>query len=170
MVVLEIGQESRIYAGLKPGTDSGKLRRALANGTVADDLVYFTPKPGELPSCLLAPCTLLGGDIVVFEVQENNDLTFRLYDWNHVDAKTKQPRTLQIDQALACIDYAQGEIGPVAPVVEATTPVRREELFHCQQFRLWRWCGQSPFTVGAVGLPRVLICIGGAGQWKGHCG
>ena len=46
----------------------------------------------------------------------------------------------------------------------ATTLVRREELFQCHQFRLWRWCGQSPFTVGAVGLLRVLICIEGAGQ------
>jgi mannose-6-phosphate isomerase len=54
---------------------------------------------------------------MVFEVQENSDVTFRLYDWNHVDATTKQPRALQVDQALACIDFAQGEIGPVAPVV-----------------------------------------------------
>jgi mannose-6-phosphate isomerase len=81
-----------------------------------------------------------------------------------VDAKTKQPRALQVDQALACINFAQGEIGPVTPVVEATTPVARERLFQCPQFQLWRWCGRSPFTVGAVGLPRVLICLEGAGQ------
>jgi mannose-6-phosphate isomerase len=163
-VVLEVGKESRIYAGLKPGTDSGNLRRALANGTVADDLVYFTPKPGDAVFLPAGTVHSLGGDIVVFEVQQNSDVTFRLYDWNHVDSKTKQPRALQVDQALACIDFAQGEIGPVAPLVEATMPVSRQRLFQCQQFQLWRWSGQSPFTVGAVGLPRVLICIEGAGQ------
>ena len=163
-VVLEAGKESRIYAGLKPGTNSGNLRRALTNGTVADDLVYFTPRLGDAIFLPAGTVHSLGGDIVVFEVQENSDVTFRLYDWNHVDAKTKQPRPLQVDQALACIDFAQGEIGPVAPVIEATTPVRREELFQCQQFRLWRWSGRSPFTAGAEGLPRVLICIEGAGQ------
>jgi mannose-6-phosphate isomerase len=49
-------------------------------------------------------------------------------------------------------------------VVEATTPVRRERLFHCEQFSLWRLRGQSPFTVGAVEVPRVLVCIEGTGQ------
>jgi mannose-6-phosphate isomerase len=163
-VVLEAGQESRIYAGLKSGTNSADLRRALRDGTVVDDLVCFTPKPGDAVLLPAGTVHSLGGDIVVFEVQENSDVTFRLYDWNHLDAKTKRPRALQVDQALACIDFSQGEIGPVTPVVEATTPVARQRLFQCQQFRLWRWFGQSPFTIGAVGLPRVLICLEGVGQ------
>jgi mannose-6-phosphate isomerase len=48
--------------------------------------------------------------------------------------------------------------------VEATTPVERERLFHSEHFWLWRLRGQSPFTVGAAGVPRVLVCIEGAGQ------
>jgi mannose-6-phosphate isomerase len=52
----------------------------------------------------------------------------------------------------------------VTPVVEATTPVERERLFDCEHFRLWRLRGQSPFTVGAAGVPRVLVCIEGMGQ------
>ncbi len=46
-VVLEAGPESRIYAGLKPGTTADVLRQALANRTVADHLASFTPKPGD---------------------------------------------------------------------------------------------------------------------------
>ena len=42
--------------------------------------------------------------------------------------------------------------------------MERERLFHCEHFRLWRLRGQSPFTVGAVDLPRVLVCVEGAGQ------
>ena len=101
---------------------------------------------------------------MVFEVQQNSDATFRLYDWKHIDAKTKQPRELQVDQALACINYAQDVIGPVLPAVEATVPVLREKLFHSNQFSLWRHRGQSPFPVGAAGAPRILVCIDGAGQ------
>ena len=37
-------------------------------------------------------------------------------------------------------------------------------LFHCEHFDLWRLRGQSPFTVGGIGMPRVLICIDGNGQ------
>jgi mannose-6-phosphate isomerase len=106
----------------------------------------------------------LGGDLVVFEIQQNSDVTFRLYDWNHVDAKTGKPRALQVEEAIACIDFAEGPVGRVAPSVEATTPVKREELFHGEHFWLWRLRGQSSFTVGAVGIPRILVCIEGAGQ------
>jgi mannose-6-phosphate isomerase len=101
---------------------------------------------------------------MVFEVQQNSDVTFRLYDWGHVDSKTGQPRALQIDQALASIDFAEARVAPVAPVVETTTPVERERLFRCQYFWLWRLRGESPFTVGATDAPRVLVCLEGAGQ------
>jgi mannose-6-phosphate isomerase len=101
---------------------------------------------------------------VVFEVQQNSDTTFRLYDWDHVDAKTAKPRALQVDQAMACIDFEEGAVGRVTPVVEATTPVEREKLFHCEHFWLWRLRGESPFSVGAANVPRVLVCIEGAGQ------
>jgi len=163
-VVLEAGVESRIYAGLKPGTTAEDLQRALTNGAVADHLIYFTPKPGDGVFLPAGTVHALGGDIVVFEVQQNSDVTFRLYDWDHVDAKTGQSRALQVDQALACIDFAQGAVGPVIPLVEATKPVERERLFHCEHFWLWRLRGQLPFTVGAVGVPRILICIEGTGQ------
>jgi mannose-6-phosphate isomerase len=168
-VVLQAGAESRIYAGLKPGTTADNLRRALTNGTVADDLKWFTPKPGDGVFLPAGTVHSLGDDVVVFEVQQNSDVTFRLYDWGHVDPKTGQPRALQVDQALACIDFAEGPVSRVTPVVETTAPVERERLFRCEHFWLWRVRGQSPFTVGAAGVPRVLVCIEGTGQVE-HCG
>ena len=163
-VVVEAGAKSRIYAGLKPGTTREVLQRALANGSVADDLASFVPKAGDAVFTPAGTVHALGGDVVVFEIQENSDVTFRLYDWDHVDAKTGHLRALQVDQALACIDFVDGEAGLVMPLVEATTPVGRESLFHCKQFRLWRLRGRLPFTVGAAGVARVLVCIEGAGQ------
>lgn len=164
-VVLEAGTESRIYAGLKPGTTADDLRAALTNGAVADRLACFTPKSGDGVFLPAGTVHALGGDVVVFEVQQNSDVTFRLYDWDHIDAQTGQPRALEVDQALACIDFSGGGMaGLVAPAVEATTPVERERLFHSEHFSLWRLRGQSPFTVGAAHVPRVLVCIDGAGH------
>jgi mannose-6-phosphate isomerase len=163
-VVVETSPESRIYAGLKPGTTPDDLRGALTNGTAVDRLMCFTPKPGDGVFIPAGTVHALGGDVVAFEIQQNSDVTFSLYDWDHVDAKTGQPRPLQIDQAIACIDFAQGAAGLVTPKVEATTPVEREKLFDCEHFWLWRLRGESPFTVGAAGLPRVLVCIEGAGN------
>jgi len=163
-VVLEAGSKSRIYAGLKQGATSANLRQALANGSVADELAWFTPQLGDGVFLPAGTVHSLGGDVVVFEVQQNSDVTFRLYDWDHVDVKTGQPRALQVDQALACIDFAAGSVGRVTPVVEATTPVERERLFDCEHFRLWRLRGRSAFTTGTAGVPCVLACIDGMGQ------
>ncbi len=167
-VVLEAGTQSRIYAGLKPDTTEPGLRRALANGTVTDHLAWLTPKPGDAVFLRAGTVHSLGGDLVVFEIQQNSDVTFRLYDWDHIDTKTGKPRPLQVDKAMACIDFAEGPVSRVAPVVEATTPVERERLFQCEHFWLWRLRGRSPFTVGAADLPRVLVCLEGAGDLE-HC-
>jgi mannose-6-phosphate isomerase len=163
-VVLETGPKSRSYAGLKPGTTEAGLRQALTNGGPADRLACFTPKPGDAVFLPAGTVHSLGGDIVVFEVQENSDVTFRLYDWNHVDAKTGKPRPLQVDQALASVDFAECAGGLVAPVVESKTPVERERLFHCEHFWLSRLHGDTPFAVGKPDVPTVLVCIAGKGQ------
>jgi mannose-6-phosphate isomerase len=161
-VVVEAGPESRIYAGLKPGTTSENLREAVASGTVAKHLAGFRPKPGD--GVLIPAGTVHSlGDVVVFEVQQNSDVTFRLYDWNHVDTKTGQLRPLQVEQAMACIDFAQGVIAPVVPMVDGAKPMMGERLFDCEHFGLWRFSAKSPFGVGAARSPRVLVCLAGDG-------
>jgi mannose-6-phosphate isomerase len=167
-VVIETGSGSRIYAGLRPGTTAGDLRRALADNTIAERLGSMTPKLGDAVFIPAGTVHTLGG-VVVFEVQQNSDVTFRLYDWGHIDAKTAKPRPLQVEKALASIDFAKNNSGLVAPFVECTSPVARERLFDCDQFLLWRLHGQSPFPVGAAGVPRVLVCIDGLGELE-HSG
>ncbi len=136
-VVLEASPASRIYAGLMPGTTRDDLKRAIASRAVADLLARFTPRVGDAVFVRAGTVHSLSG-LVVFEVQENSDVTFRLYDWNRVDRKTGQPRPLQVDEAMACIDFEQVAIGPVARMVEAAAPVRRERLFRCEHFSVGR--------------------------------
>jgi mannose-6-phosphate isomerase len=162
-IVLETGKDSRICTGLKAGTTSKELVAALAEGTVAEQLVYSTPKVGDA-FYLPAGTVHTLGDVVVFEVQENSDVTFRLYDWDHIDDNTGKTRPLQIEQALTCIEYGQSLAGSVIPIEETTAHARRELLFKNDHFWLWRLRGQAPFTVGADGVPRILVCIGGTGQ------
>jgi mannose-6-phosphate isomerase len=163
-VVIEAEKESRIYAGLRPATTADDLRSALANDTIADRLVGIVPRPGDAVFIPAGTVHSLGNGVVVFEVQQNSDVTFRLYDWGHVDAKTGQPRPLQVDQALACINFEASASGLVTPRVEMTAPVKREKLFDCEAFQLWRFSGDAPFEVGAMAEPRVLVCIDGSGQ------
>jgi mannose-6-phosphate isomerase len=130
---------------------------------VGDLLPGFTPKVGDAVFIRAGTVHSLS-DVVVFEVQENSDVTFRLDDGDRIDPNTGKSRPLQVEQAMACIDFEQGAIRPVASTVEQAGPVRRERLFHCEHFSVWRYSGQSPFTVGAADTPRVLVCIAGEGQ------
>lgn len=163
-VVLEAGPNSRIYAGLKQGTTAQSFRQAIGDGRVEELLESFIPRQGN--NILIPAGTVhsLGGDVVVFEIQQNSDVTFRLYDWNHIDPKTGNPRQLQVDQALACTDFSEGAINPIMPIVEDVKPVLRERLLHCDYFIVWRLQGELQFKVGKLDAPHILVCIAGEGQ------
>jgi len=163
-VVIEAERGSQIYAGLKSGTTAVSLRESLHDGTIAERLVSISPKSGDAVFIPAGTVHTLGNDVVVFEVQQNSDVTFRLYDWGHIDTETKELRPLQVEQAFACIKFGASDGGLVAPLVEATKPAKREKLFDCPAFLVWRVLGQDPFIVGATAEPRVLVGIQGSGQ------
>ncbi len=167
-VLLGKGPNARIYAGLKPGATADVLRQAISKGTVADQLASFDPHVGD--GVLIQAGTVHSlRDVVVFEVQENSDVTFRLYDWDHIEAKTGQPRPLQVEEALACINFSQGVIEPVTPQVHKTKPLPWEKLLHCDHFGVWRLIGEFPFVAGVDGECRVMVCLDGRGALE-HAG
>jgi len=161
-VVLETGEKALIYAGVVKGTTETILRKALDAHKVADHLHSFTPKPGDSVFIHSGTVHTLA-DVVVFEVQENSDTTYRLYDWDRVDAKTGKPRELDVDKAMACIDFNLTDIGPVK-LEKTATPSPRELLFNNEHFILWRIESEAAFPVGAEDVPRILVCIDGKGQ------
>jgi mannose-6-phosphate isomerase len=162
-VVLQKGDEGRIYAGLKPGTTEHTLRQSLAKHTVGDDLASFKPELGESVFIKAGTVHTLQ-DLVVFEIQQNSDVTYRLYDWDRVDEKTGKPRDLQVEEAMACIDFNQVNIGPVKPVVKEEGSVLREKIFDSDKFILWRLTAESAFKVGKDTVPRILVGIDGEGE------
>jgi mannose-6-phosphate isomerase len=162
-VVLQTGSKARIFAGLKPGTTEALIKQKLANRAVADVLASFVPKVGE--SVLITAGTVHSlGDVVVFEVQENSDVTYRLYDWDRKDKKTGKPRDLQVEAALACIDLNKTDIKPVKPIVHPDGPETCELLVNDAHFKVLRHTGEGPFMVGKDNMPRILVCIAGGGD------
>lgn len=137
-VVLHAEVGSRIYAGLKDGMTCDELEAHLDRGTVADCLHSFEPLVGD---CLLIEAGTvhaIGGGVVVAEVQQPSDATFRLFDWNR-RGPDGLPRPIHRDAALRCIRW---DLGPVIPI--RGTPCRcdtchdEERLIHCDYFDLSR--------------------------------
>jgi mannose-6-phosphate isomerase len=165
-VVLDASVDSRLCVGLKPGATTEGLRRLIANGTLESELKSFVPKSGDAVFVPAGTIHTLGNGVVVFEVQQNSDVTFRLDDWGRVDTATGKPRALQVENAIASIDFSEHSAGLSDPVLEPDMAVERRRLFDCKHFRVWRLTGLLPFPVGAVDVPRVLVCIEGKGQIK----
>lgn len=156
-IVLQAREGARIYAGLKPGTTPQDLS-SLTAANADSYLPSFTPEVGQALLIEAGTVHSLGDGVLVFEVQENSDTTFRLFDWDHVDAKTGKPRELQVDKALAAIDFDQGPIMPLA----ANAP--GNPLLSERHFELTRWQQSNEFPVGAPGAARILVCAEGDGH------
>ena len=151
---------SRIYAGFRPGVTAGDFRAALDAGGAPGTLHHFAPEAGD---CVFLPAGTvhaIGADILLFEVQQTSDITYRLYDWDRKDAAGRG-RELHLDLGLACSDF---ECGPCHPV----TPRKREcgeALVECDHFRLTRH--DSPAEVGRHGHAAAVVCVRGAGTVAG---
>jgi len=164
-IVLQSETESKIYAGLEPGTSADELRH-LNRASAEAHLAGFNPQSGDGLFIPAGTVHALGGGVVVFEVQENSDVTFRLYDWDRVDQQTGQARELHIENAIRSTDFSVGPVLPVTPIVESEANPRRERMFDCTHFKLWRVSGSAPFTVGVSDEPRAVVCAKGAGEFK----
>jgi mannose-6-phosphate isomerase len=162
-VVLEAEPGSRAYVGLKPGTTAADLR-TLSSRTVDDCLTGFTPVRGQGILIEAGVVHALGEGVVVFEVQENSDVTFRLYDWDRIDPRSGLPRALQVEQAIDCVDFSRIVIQPEPQAIEATSPTLTRPFLDCPQFKLWRIQSTTPFHVGIMNIPRILVCIEGGGN------
>jgi mannose-6-phosphate isomerase len=164
--VLAARPGSRVYAGLLPGVDERRLRRALAEGRAAECLHQFAPRPGD---CLFLPAGTVhavGGGVLMAEVQQTSDATFRLYDWDRRDASGAS-RKLHVEEAMACIDWGAGPVAPVrasgypeGPGGPAGGPVW-QDLVACRYFQLQYVRQQGPFRLGG-GRMQVLIVLHGS--------
>lgn len=103
-----------LYVGLRKGTTPETFRKALADGTVADQVHALHPKPGDsifIPSGRLHA---IGAGFLIYEIQQNSDTTYRVFDWNRLGLDGR-PRNLHLEESLASIDFDDFEPGMDRP-------------------------------------------------------
>lgn len=115
-----------LYIGFKDGVTREQFEQSIQDGTVEDHVHRIAPKEGEsifIPSGRLHA---IGGGNLIFEIQQNSDTTYRVFDWNRVGLDG-QPRELHIDESLASIDFDDFE--PAMDTPDGNT------LATCEYFR-----------------------------------
>jgi mannose-6-phosphate isomerase len=164
-VILESCSEtSKIYSGFREGVTAEHFRSALREKTTPDLLHSFPPRPGECVFLEAGTVHAIGANVLLFEVQQTSDITYRLYDWDRVDAKTGRPRQLHIEEGLACSDFSRGSCPPVQAKPVIREGVHEESLVDCRHFSLRRRTGRTPFRVGQQDECRALVCVSGSGS------
>jgi len=157
-VVLHAEPGAVLYAGLKRGFDRQAFEREIHRGTTELCLNKIEPHVGD---CIFIPAGTvhaLGAGLVVAEIQQASDTTYRIFDWNRLDSDGK-PRPLHIEAALEVIDF---DAGPVCPQQPSRIDVCSEQLVACDKFVLKRWKLSAPTAFFADDAFHILALLEGS--------
>jgi mannose-6-phosphate isomerase len=94
-----------IYKGLKGGTTREEFAKAIEEGTCAEYLEKIEVNVGECHFLPSGTCHAIGAGLLIAEIQQPSDTTYRVFDWNRVDPKTGQGRQLHVEDALESIHF-----------------------------------------------------------------
>jgi len=163
--VIDAAPGSRLWAGLKEGVDAAALAAALGQGRCEEVLHVIQPQSGD---CIFIPAGTvhaIGAGLVVAEIQQSSDVTYRLHDWNRTGPDGK-PRPLHLEKGLEAVTH----FGPVSPVrATATSDEGVRRLVACDHFVFDQVVPTGPWQVGGDDTCHLLAVIAGEvaidGQW-----
>ncbi|MEY3174065.1 MAG: putative mannose-6-phosphate isomerase GmuF [Planctomycetota bacterium] len=159
-IILHAEPGARICSGLQPGVTSEMLQQALGGCDLEELLHIYEVHTGD---CIFVPAGTvhaLGPGIVLAEIQQQSNLTFRLHDWGRTDASGK-PRPVHIAESIACTNFQQGPVSPVIPHSRCDDDHAFEELVSCSCFQIHRHQSDRPFSIPRDSRFHILISLAG---------
>jgi mannose-6-phosphate isomerase len=135
--ILDAQPDARLIAGLQPHTPSDQLAESIRTGSIIDHVQYVDVKPGDTVFMPAGTLHALGPGLLVYEVQQTSDWTYRVYDWGR-PATEKRP--LHIDKSIRVTrtDFT----APITPPPAAGDGTRHV-LVQCEYFTLEMLSTQS---------------------------
>lgn len=131
---------AELYVGLKRGVTRSEFERRIADGTVAECFHRAPVRAGDAMFLPSGRVHAIGAGLVIFEIQQNSDTTYRVFDWNRVGLDGK-PRALHVAQSLGSINFKDFE----PPLVQSqftpdgngrSRPIVRDALFNVDHVEL----------------------------------
>ena len=145
---------AEIYAGLRAGVTREDFERGTGEGTTASQVHRIAVNTGDFIFIPSGRLHAIGAGLVIFEIQENSDTTYRIYDWGR-DGLDGKPRELHVGESMQCIDFTDSE--PVAGTA------RGDVLVNCPQFKveLWQLPAGGARAAGGEGCFALLALVAG---------
>ncbi|MBO4666706.1 MAG: class I mannose-6-phosphate isomerase, partial [Bacilli bacterium] len=107
--VIDADKDAKLYIGFNKDVDKNEVKERIDDNTIMDVMNHISVKAGD---CYYIPSGTLhaiGKGCLIIEIQENSNLTYRVYDYNRVDANGNK-RELHIEKALKVINYSKTDI------------------------------------------------------------
>src|ERR1035437_2600328 len=145
--IADAAPDASLYVGLKRGVTRAEFEKKIADGSVADCFHRIPVRAGDTMFLPSGRVHAIGDGLVIFEIQQNSDTTYRVFDWNRVGLDGK-PRELHIAQSLASIDFNDFEPKLVATKFVADGKIQKRSLVNDPLFNVEAWKLNS----GAGGL------------------
>lgn len=171
--ILRAEPGAKIVYGFQRDVTREELRRAAEDGTVEELLNHIYVKPGEVYFIPAGQVHAIGAGIVLAEVQESSNLTYRLYDYHRVDRNGK-PRELHVEKALQVADLRRQESAAAHLPLECEFFRVKKHALYGKDDDLHRKnndpCGKGTISCSPLELPNddgsfhVLLCIHGKGR------
>jgi mannose-6-phosphate isomerase len=156
---VETTPEAGIYVGLKQGTTKEQFRAALTDGSVADYVHRISTRPDTFIFIPSGRIHAIDAGNLIFEIQQNSDTTYRVFDWNRVGLDGK-PRELHIEPCLASIDFSDFE-----PSLDTTDD---EVIASCHHFHVECWRLDKPRVAHRQNHFAVFQCVSGRLEFAGR--
>ncbi len=131
--VLDAEPGSELICGLDPNAAPSDVRSAAETVSLERLLVRVPAKWGDSVIVPAGTVHAIGGGILLAEIQQSSDLTYRLYDWGRLQADGT-PRELHLEKALAAIHLGSPPGGKTKPLSYANGPAQRTVLAACRHF------------------------------------
>jgi mannose-6-phosphate isomerase len=151
---------AELFAGLKPGVRKGQFEERLRTGTVAEAFHRVPVRAGDAMFVPSGRVHAVGAGCVIFEIQQNSDTTYRVFDWNRVD-RDGQSRQLHIAQSLRSIDFNDIAPGLVDSPFSGLPQAQVRPLVRCPYFdvEVRRWAAGVQDHLG--GAARIISVVRG---------
>lgn len=95
---------SGLYVGFNKTVSKAQFEEAIANGTVEEVLQFYPVQPGDTFMIPAGTVHAIGKGVLLAEIQQPSDITFRVFDWNRLDDEGNS-RELHVQEALEAIDF-----------------------------------------------------------------
>jgi mannose-6-phosphate isomerase len=102
--IADAAPDASLYVGLKRGVTRVEFEKKISDGSVADCFHCIPVHAGDAMFLPSGRVHAIGAGLVIFEIQQNSDTTYRVFDWNRVGLDGN-PRELHVAQSLASIDF-----------------------------------------------------------------